>query len=315
MVELRKDYILDKYVIVAKDRSKRPDEFKVEKEAQDNDDSKSCFFCPGKEKDTPPEITRVEDEGNWIMRVFDNKFPIVGSDGDSRLRTDNIFFTYADAVGKHEVIVETPNHDEQLWDFDESRIKKLLRLYSERIKALKTDPSVKYVSVFKNHGLEGGASIKHSHSQIVGYNIYPESVRLREKEIEGFVYGCPYCRVIETEKKSYRRMFETEGAVSFAPYASQFLFESWIFPKRHVKSITKLEDWELDDMADMLAKILYKLKELNVSYNFYIMEGLRDMHAHIVIAPRLAKWAGFEFATGTVVNPVAPEDAAKFFRG
>ncbi len=312
MPELRKDYILDKYVIIATERARRPDQFRSEDEGKSGD--VACYFCPGNEDMTPPELFRTEKDGSWQIRVFDNKFPAVQPEGDPELKTHDGFFTCADAVGRHEVIVETPDHGTQLWDLDPADIASLLRVYVMRTKEISGHEGVKYALVFKNHKKKAGTSIVHSHSQAIGYNLVPGLIKEKEAAVERFG-SCPYCSIIDVERSGERRIAENGSCVSFAPYASSSAFEAWIFPKRHVLSVSGLEDRELEDMAELLCGLLRKLRELGVAYNFYLHNGVKDMHFHIVLVPRTGIRAGFEFGTDTIINPMPPEDAAKFYRG
>lgn len=316
MIELRKDYILDRWVILAPSRKKRPRDFVRQPAAVS---SGTCVFCSGNEKLTPPEIGRINGkDGGWSMRWFANLFPAVERQGQSEPRTDNAFYTFSAAYGSHEIVVETPSHERQLWDFSASEIKQLLQVYLERVSGLGKEESAKYVAVFKNHGSEGGASLAHSHTQIASVNILPPQVR-EEEEAMGNYQNCPYCSIINTEKNSYRRCFENSHAVAFTPYASRFNFEIWVFPKRHFRQLSDATADELQGISEILASILHKLRELNAPYNYVLHylpaaeEG--DFHFHIEVQPRLSVWAGFEFNTGIVINSVVPEDAAKFYRG
>ena len=311
MPELRKDYILDKYVIIAKERGKRPDQFVVSKE--EKSDKKGCFFCPGNENKTPPEISRIGTDKKWEMRVFDNKFPAVGECGDIDFKTHNKFFTFAAAVGKHEVIVETSDHNKQLWDLSQKEIIELIKIYQFRINEISKLDTVKYVLVFKNHKQKAGTSIAHSHSQIIGYNLVPKIIEQKEEAILNYD-ECPYCEIIEIERKSDRKVFEADNAVCFTPYASSSPFEAWIFPKRHIIKIDELNEKEISDIALLLQKILTKLKKLNIAFNYFIHYGTRNMHFHIVIVPRTSIRAGFEFGSDTIINVMPPEAAAEFYR-
>lgn len=320
MGELRKDYILDRWVIISSDRAKRPHEFA--KEAVNPGSAKDCFFCPGNESQTPPEISRVENDDKntkkkwqWKIRVFPNKFSAVKPEGEYNIKTDNQFYTFSANYGKHEVIVETPDHKEQLWDLDKGRIRGVLDAYCRRIKEIGKMQGIGYVCVFKNSGKDAGTSIIHSHSQVIGYNKVPEFVQQKINASKNYPI-CPYCSIIPREKDSYRRCFENNTFVAFTPYASRFPFEIWIFPKEHTMSIVDLDNGRLDDLADMLLKILRKLRKLNAPFNYVVHNAPdgQDLHFHIEVLPRLATWAGFEFS-GTVINAVNPEDAAKFYRG
>lgn len=321
MVELRKDYILDRFVILAAERGKRPHEFKQAKKSKD-DKAKKCFFCPGNESMTPAEIYRTEKKGKetekkdkWQIRVFPNKFSAVNG-GDGNIKTHNDFFTFADAVGKHEIVVETPNHKKQLADLGTDEFVELFKVYNNRIKEISKEPSVKYVLVFKNHGEEAGTSLLHSHTQIIGYNIIPVVVNKKEEACSRYP-SCPYCRIMEIEKTSFRRVHENDSFVCFTPYASRFPYEIWFFPKRHIISSTEMNDDELKGLAELMQKVLKKLKSINASYNFYFHNGTgntQKFHFHIELTPRLSKWAGFELGSETIINTVSPEDAAEFYR-
>jgi UDPglucose--hexose-1-phosphate uridylyltransferase len=311
-MELRKDYILDRYVLIAAARKKRPKQFK--EEAKEN--VEVCFFCPGNESLTPPEIGRIGTKKKWRIRWFPNKFPAVEEKGQIELRTDNRFYTFANAYGKHEVIVETPDHDKQLWDLKKNNIKDVLEVYISRIKELSKVNGIKYVCIFKNHGKDAGTSLVHSHTQIIAYNKIPQLIKEEAEAVKRF-NSCPYCDIILSEKGSDRRCFENKNFVAFCPYASRYNYEIWIFPKQHKNNLIELDDDELKDLASVLQQIIAKLKELNVSYNFQIHNSPpgESLHFHIEVCPRVANWGGFELLTDDIINSVPPEDAAKFYRG
>lgn len=310
-MELRKDYILDRWVILASHRKERPKEFKekglVKKGEVD-------FFAPGNEELTPPEIGRVGG-ADWKLRWFANKFPAVDKHGEAGIKTENKFFTFGSAYGDHEVIVETPSAVKQLWDLSVKDIKEVLKVYANRIDELSKDEKVKYVCVLKNHGVQGGTSLTHSHSQVISYNKLPEEVMAEVRACKNHE-KCPYCEIILVERKSYRRCFENDYFVAFCPYASRFNYEIWVFPKKHMLNITEFGPEEFNGLAEIMKKILGKLKEVNISYNYFLHYAPQgeDLHFHIEVCPRTAVWGGFELGTGTTINSVTPEDAAEFYR-
>ncbi|MFH1408878.1 MAG: DUF4931 domain-containing protein [Nanoarchaeota archaeon] len=312
-MELRKDYLLDRWVIVSEVRAKRPRDFK--KKAVKANEENICFFCPGHEHLTPPEIMRVGGR-KWRFRVFPNKFPAVSEEGWPHIKTDNTYFTFGAAYGRHEVIVETSDHDQQLWDLTGDDISELFRIYDLRIQALSRLQHTEYVALFKNHGKEGGTSLIHSHTQLLSINMVP--IVVQHKLEATLRHGhCPYCEIIHVEKNSYRRCFENDDFVAFTPYASRFNFEIWVFPKKHLSALNQLMPAQRSSLGDIMQKILAKLKSINASYNYflhYAPQG-KDLHFHIEVTPRLATWAGFEYCTGITINSVSPEEAAKFYRG
>lgn len=315
-MELRKDYLLDYFVIIATERAKRPDQFKKNELPEE---VKIDSFGPGNEKLTPAEVFRVSDsEGNWKIRVFPNMYSAVGNSGKIELSTDNIFYTYADAVGKHEVVVETPDINQQFWDLSIERIKEVLDVFCLRMLELKKDSNTKYIVIFKNHKKEAGTSIVHTHWQLVSINIIPPEIIIAENRVSEFIKKnnyCPYSGIINSEKDSFRRIKETSSTISFTPYASRFIMEAWIFPKRKVTELTELNDQEKFEIAEQLLHITQKLKSINSPFNIIVKQGVNNLHLHFQIIPRLSTWAGFEYETGIIINPVSPEDAAKFYRG
>ena len=313
MNELRKDYILDRWVIIAEERKKRKREFKKEESKKE---SKTCFFCPGNEKLTPKETGRLEYKNKWKIRWFPNLFPFVEAKCKD-FKTSNLFRKKC-AYGFHEVLVETPEHDKQLSDLSEEDIRNVLMVYALRIKELSVEKNVKYVLVFKNHGREAGTSLIHSHTQIVSLDMVPTDIKMEMDAVKKSK-GCPYCSIIKKESKSKRRILENDDFAAFAPFASRFNYEAWIFPKKHVINITQFKGKELLNLAKVLKKMLVRLAKINASYNFCLHYGFKesggDLHFHMEIQPRIATWGGFENSSGIIINSVSPEMAAEFYRG
>ena len=308
---IRKDYILERWVYYATERKKRPRDFKS---IEVKDNSKICFFCPWNTHLTPPEIGRVEYKGGWKIRWFLNKFPAVEKKGNANI-TSKKFFLEGASYGVHEIIVETQHHKSQLADLPVQQIRELLEVCKLRIKELSKLKGIKYVEIFKNHGKDAGTSLIHSHTQVTALPQVPSLV-MEEVEASKKYRKCHYCEIIKHESRSKRKIFETKNVIAFAPFASRFNYEAWIFVKQHKKTMEELEENELSDLALTLKKIIAKLKKINASYNFFIHYSpeKENLHFHIEITPRLATWGGFELSTNAVINSVLPEDAARFYR-
>lgn len=312
MIELRKDYILDRWSYIALDRENRLKQFK---ENESNKAEGVCFFCPGNEHMTPPEIGRIGTKSGWKIRWFPNKFPITENISRGGIDYSNKYFVKGGAFGYHEVIAETPDHKKQLWDIGEAELAELFKVYASRVQDLAKKDNVKYVQLFKNSGNEAGTSLIHTHTQVVTTNMLPETISEKIAAIKK--YGaCPYCEIIKIERKGERFIYENEDFLVFAPFAPRFNYETWIFPRKHHKNLSELKNGGFENLAAAFRKILLKLGIMKTPYNFYLHHSPKneDLHFHFEITPRLNKWAGFELATDSYVITASPEDTAKFFK-
>lgn len=312
MIELRKDYVLDRWSYIALGRGKRPQETELN---SGNADASTCYFCPGNENLTPPEIGRIADGDAWSVRWFANKFPAVDPELARGFDDSNGFCVKGQGFGYHEVIVETPDHTKQLANLSQGEIKNVLKTYAGRMADLSRRDGVRYVQIFKNSGAQAGTSIAHSHSQIIAGSLVPRSV-LEKIEAAKRFDACPYCDVIKEEEKSERLICKNENFIAFASFAPRFNYEVMIFPKKHIGNITEVGEGEFDDFAEVMQKVLSKLGGINAPYNMYLHyapEG-EDLHFHIEITPRINTWAGFELATESFVITTSPEEAAAFYR-
>ncbi len=320
MPELRKDYILDRYVIIASERAKRPSQFM--QKPKPKSDPKTCPFCPGNETMIPPVIDEIRDGDKWLVRAIPNKYKATSPEGQIFLKTDNEFYTFAAAYGHHEVIIETPNHEEELENLPTEHVVKVFEMMNRRILANLKKQDIKFVSLYKNRGEEAGASISHSHSQLIAYNVVPIEIKQKLEKISEYYnknHSCPYCRIMHIEKNSYRRVFENNHFIAFTPYAARFPYEIWVFPKRHIASMTSLTNEELVSFAEIYKKIIQRLDFLNYPpYNVVfnnVDPANEQFHFFIEICPRLSIFAGFEYSTGTIIQSVPPEDASRFYIG
>jgi UDPglucose--hexose-1-phosphate uridylyltransferase len=196
--------------------------------------------------------------------------------------------------------------------------------YVDRLRELSAKPYVRYVSIFRNHGLEAGASLSHAHSQIIAT---PDIPRIAKEElIASKTYWkknkrCAFCDVMKKERTGPRFILENPKFMAFAPYASINPMEFWIFPRRHQTSLLEMSTNEVRMLAETMKTCLSKLKTLvndpPYNYGFHIAiskEATDYYHWHLEVYPRLAIWAGFEKSTGTYVNTMTPETAAESLR-
>lgn len=328
MPELRKDPIVGRWVIIAPDRAKRPIGVKNEATAAG---SAFCPFCEGGEAHTPAEIlayreriSKANDKG-WRVRVVPNKFPALQIEGDLNKRGDGIY-DKMNGIGAHEVIIECPFHEVSMANLTEEHIREILWVYRDRLVDLKKDPRLVYGMIFKNVGLTAGASLEHSHSQLIVTPIVPVNVwEEMNGSLEFFNYRgrCIYCDLIYQELSAEKRIVvDTPNFICFSPYASRFPFETWIVPKNHNSHYENIQKNELDELGTVLKTILMKLEIAldKPAYNYIIhtspfdTQSLPHYHWHMEIIPRTTRIAGFEWGTGFYINSVPPEQAAAYLR-
>lgn len=313
MNELRRHYFLDRWVIIAAGRSKRPEQFEIE---EINVHRSTCPFCPSR-VDMPIHHT-VGDP--WRIAVIPNKFPAVSPDISLAIQEGPL--DSLNAFGFHEIIIDHSDHHTEMEKFSESHMKDLLRVYANRTKTHMADDRVKYVSVFRNKGASAGASIAHPHSQVMALPVVPRFVERERGKMDEFssLHGeCPFDMIYKEEKKfGERLLLENDYFFAVAPFASVFPAETWIVPKRHVRTLFELHDKEFDSFSRILIDTVGRLVSMfpGLPYNFAIHQAPkgRDFHMHLEIYPRLSKFAGFELSNDMFINVLSPEDFAGSFR-
>ncbi len=330
MSEIRQDPTTEEWVIIARERAKRPNDFVRQQPKRELPEfSSSCPFCLGNESMTPHQTLLYRKEGSqdWQIRAFTNKFPALTPGGSTIRDVNEGFFNGMKGVGVHEVIVETPLHNRSLALMDEDEILNILNAYHERYNKLSRQSFAKLVVIFKNHGLAAGTSLEHSHSQLVVTPLVPKHVRLRHEVAMRYYDNngrCLYSDLVDYEIKSRTRIvMDTEDFVAFHPFASQRPFETWILPKKQQASFGSVTDEDLENLAYILRINLVRLcRGLNdPDFNYVIDTApVGDENAsyymwHIRIIPRLTEIAGFEFGSGIYINTAVPEETARFMRG
>lgn len=330
--ELRKNIVTREWVIIARGRGKRPSDLAGEpaEPAGLPSHDEDCPFCPGNESKTPPEVFALRDgggpnSGGWKVRVVPNKFAALRSDSSDRVRQEGLHLA-RDGHGSHEVIIESPRHDQDLWEMDAEQIESVIEAYRQRYLAFESGDALRYVLLFRNHGPKAGTSLLHPHSQLIAAPIMPQELHV---ELQGaadyweYMSKCVFCALAEEEPRlSDRMVLETEHFVVFTAFAARYPFETWILPKRHAIRFAAMSEDEAADLARVLKDVLGRLAvTLNrPSYNFAIHtapaaeHNVRAYHWHMEIFPRITTPGGFELGSDIYINVVAPEDAARYLR-
>lgn len=311
--ELRKDYLEDKYVIIAPARGKRPHELVAAAGSrQQAAGSKqqaarwACHLCPGQIDRERPLLT-VGGRKKWSVKVVANKFPAVSTASSG-------------AYGRQEIVIETPDHRLGLENLPATQIAQVLGAYTVRTEQIMKDPRIQYILIFKNSGERAGATLSHAHSQIFATALVPPHLKDKAERAQAYrarTGRCAYCDIIARERKGARLIFENRDLVVFTPYASVWSYEVWLLPKRHIDNITKLSAPEQRAWAAALKRLLGRVRRLGLPYNYYFHQVVRnqDEHLYLKLIPRASVLGPVELGTGLAINSVPPEEAARFYRG
>jgi len=327
--DLRKDPITGRWVIIASDRAKRPNDFV--REPVEVRGERICPFCPGFENKTPPETLAYRPSGQeanrpgWALRVVPNKFPALRVEGDLNPQGEGLY-DRMNGVGAHEVVIETAEHATNLGLMAEQDVANLFFAFRDRVLDLKKDPRFRYIVLFKNHGQGAGASLEHPHSQLIALPVVPKRV-LEElsgaTKYYGFRERCVFCDIVRQEMHSRTRVvLETEHFLAASPWAPRFPFETWVMPKRHASHFETALPAQIHNLGQVMRSLVRRMDQVleNAPYNMIIhtapvQEGpLEHYHWHIEIMPKLTRVAGFEWGSGFYINPTPPEESAKFLR-
>ena len=334
-------------VLVATARSMRPRKEEEKAPRDTREHVETCPFCKGNEHKTPPTIGSYPDEKNWEVRIVENLFPVLGDDrkdGGINFGLQQVIEGY----GRHEVLIDHFKHGVGVFEMEEPHIQLLFGVYRDRMAALyKSDERLKYVLVFKNFGAAAGASIPHTHSQIIATPVVPENV-INELEHSRHYYHkhnqCVFCALIDEaltfeatiydrQSGEVRRKIDVgqyviergEKFVAIKPFASRFEWEVHILPLTHQSDFLQVSDDDLADFARVMKRTMQRLDKVigGVQYNYFLHtqphgkpynDCGNSYHWHLEICPRTSIPTGFELGSGLFVSTISPESAAKQLR-
>ncbi|MFZ4774139.1 MAG: DUF4931 domain-containing protein [Terrimicrobiaceae bacterium] len=323
MSEIRENPITGEWVIIAPERAKRGRNIPSRvARAEIPPFLATCPFCPGNEESSEERYRLNGGDGNWDIRSVVNKFSALSPTGDvlhpgcvppGEMRVNG--------VGLHEVLIESPLHNATMALYPANDLQKILEAYRNRFMEFYADPRVRHVIVFKNQGLDAGASQQHPHSQIVGIPIVPGQVVDRLERSRRYFEStgqCLACSVLANElAQGCRIVAENSAYVAFIPHAALSPYHLWIFPKAHLTCFSTQLQQAL--LAEILHAVLAKIHGMldNPPFNLVVRslgpeeKDASHFHWYISLVPRVNKMAGFELGTGMYINPSSPESCAQ----
>lgn len=327
--EMRLNPFTGEWIIYAPGRSNRPEDKEngPELDLPAHSYETTCPFCPGNENMLPAILTEIKGkDGKWQVRIVPNRYPAVIS-SEQETREFAGMYMMMKSSGNHEVIIDSPLHNQAIEMMSLKEAGFLIEAYHRRYGDLAKDRKNKTVILFRNHGKAAGRSLSHPHSQIITLGIIPRAVRVRQSSSLAYRrknLHCLLCDIIEFELRSkIRLIYENERFVCFVPFTAEVSFEVWIVPKMHRVDFRDIPDEEKPDFADSIIKVLSILKmKLNApDYNYVIQgntssSGKRNpaLHWYLQIKPRMAIQAGFEMGSGMYINPSLPESDAALLK-
>jgi UDPglucose--hexose-1-phosphate uridylyltransferase len=313
------------WVVITTDDPKGPSDYLSFKPPYQTLQEKGvCPFCPGNEGMTPKEtfVLRRKD-GGWLVRVIPNKFPFFHIEGGFDRRPEGMY-DVMEAIGAHEIVVESPDHHQNLTTLEPPQIERILSAYRERLIDLEKDQRFQQFLILKNYP---GIFNRHPHSHIMAMPVIPRRI---DEEIWGTLdyfqrkERCIFCDIIKEEKAAKKRVvLESVHFLVFSPFASRYPFETWIVPKTHSPDFHHIKKEEMEDLSVVTQSLFLRYYKLladppysvtfhtsPVQTRFHRVE----YHWHIEIRLRIGLREGFEWGTGLFVNPTPPENAAAYLR-
>ena len=338
MSEIRYDQIYDNHVIIAPERLHRPDV--LHQSEREHSPSDACPFCEGNEAMTPPEIYARRDresfpnEQGWHTRVVPNLYKAVQIEAAHRFEYRGLFNRW-EGFGAHEVIIDTPTHHLSMTQWSEQEIREWLKTMRQRVMDLRRDGRIVYLSLFKNEGILAGATQTHPHTQLIALPMVPAAERDRYRR--GYEHYTSTGRslmeslILQEESEGERIVARRGDFVAYCPYASAYPFEVMISSSQNMGQIDTLSDRSVGIVAQLLQSVFERLERQLGTFDFNLQVAtpplqpcstsdreLYQLNAacrfFIRIMPRLYRHGGFEASTGMIINPVAPEMAAKLLR-
>jgi UDPglucose--hexose-1-phosphate uridylyltransferase len=328
MHELRRCPLTRRWTVIAPTRVRRPDMFRLSDEV---DPEAFDPFKEGNEHATPGEILAFRRPGSsangdgWTLRVVPNKFPALKVEGDLSPRGLGLYDCLS-GVGAHEVIIECPHSESRTAQLSPEAVRDTLQAYQERLTDLKRDGRLLHAVIFKNTGPLAGASLDHIHSQLIALPVVTGEIETRLATCEAHyrLRGRSLFADMITQELAdrVRVVTDTPNFIAFCPYASRFAFETWVVPKAQQSHYENMPRKHLDELAGLLRGTLARIDAAlgEPAFNYVLHSApfqeppLPSFRWHFEIFPRLSRAAGFEWGTGSAINSVPPEEAARFLR-
>ncbi len=276
-----------------------------------------CPFDRGHEALTPPAVLAWPSPRKWRVRAFENLYHILSPAVPFGFRRRGDEYS-SPAEGRHEVIVESPDHANLFQNLPASQLRLVFRAYQARFRAASKRSGIRYVFLFKNHGKAGGASIAHEHAQLLALPFVPELIEREERQMKNHYSGtgaCLFEHELLAEKSNW--VDARAGWVSFVPSFGRFPGELWVAPRHHVSDFAALSAQDGAALMELLRRSIARVASKSTDYvvAFHSFPENPALHFHAEIYPRSRNnWAGVEYGTGLIVNASDAAAEARDYR-
>ena len=334
-------------VLVATARSMRPKKAEAPAPRDTRAHVDTCPFCVGNEHMTPPAIGAYPENAPWQLRIVENLYPVLGDDTENPNLSFGLQQTI-DGYGRHEVMIDHAQHGIAVHEMSDAHLALLFSTYRMRMEQLyQTNSRLRYVLVFKNFGPAAGASIAHTHSQIIAMPVIPDNVHLEVENSRLYYeknHRCIFCTLIDEALTFEATLYDRESGeirrkldvgqfviergkkfIAIKPFASRFEWEIHILPLVHQSDFLACAPDDFIDLARIVRRSMARLDAVlgGAQYNYFLhsvphaangANNSASYHWHLEICPRTSIPTGFELGSGLFVNTVSPEAAAARLR-
>ena len=334
-------------VLIATARGMRPKKAEEPAPRDTRSHVDTCPFCTGNEHMTPPGLLAYPNEKDWAIRIVENLYAVLDDDKQSSAFSFGLQQTI-EGYGRHEVIIDNNNHGIAIHDMEESHLQQLFMIYQIRLRQLyEADERIRYILLFKNFGPAAGASIAHTHSQLIAMPVVPDNVQLEiDNSLAYFKkhHQCIYCTLIDEALTFEATIYDRDSGeiqrkinvgqyiiergehfIAIKPFASRFEWEVHILPLHHEADFLQTSKDAFADLAHVLKRTMKRLDAVlgGAQYNYFLHslphgkayeKCIPGFHWHLEICPRTSIPSGFELGSGLFVNTISPEDAAEKLR-
>lgn len=276
MSEFRYNKLTQHWILFAPNRAKRPKNFNSFNTTLS--DITSCPFELGNEEKTPNELLRIGDDTHWRCRIVANLYHALSIEVEPNSYKNGCFENKS-GFGAHEVIIETPSHTKQMFNFTVDEFFDYFSIIQLRLKDLKKDVRIKYFSIFKNHGENAGATMEHSHSQLIATPFIPKTTQKALQFYEKYKIDTErdFFDDFIADEKNFKKglLFENSSFIAFCPYASRYPFEINIVAKKNLTSLLDFNDVDIYSLSEVINFCFLKLNNAlgGPDFNMLIKNG------------------------------------------